>query len=365
MPRLRRARGRAAHVAHRGAARGRVGRRERPVARLRPRGLRALDPSPGPGDSHPHPEQIPGSSCQRGRAVHSPAPWPGPTARPTTPSSSSRDLLAREGLLTDDAQRTAFARENVQRARLAARTSRRAAAAARSAAASSRRSRSSPRSPSPDARRESETVDEDKATQAVAEAVGIPYRKIDPLKLDAQLITRTLSRPFARKHGGAPARAAATARSSSPRRTRSTASCSRTCAASPAPRSSRSSPRPRTSTAPSRRSTASAQQISTRRSQTQQAGGAAGRHEPRAVREPLRPRRARGVVRAGGRRGGVPAPLRLRAARERHPRRAAARGVDHPDADRRRAPPRPPHPEGGPRRDREPVQDPEPARHRR
>jgi general secretion pathway protein E len=55
-----------------------------------------------------------------------------------------------------------------------------------------------------DARREAELVDEDKATQAVAQAIGVPYRKIDPLKLDAQLITRTLSRPYARKHGVLP-----------------------------------------------------------------------------------------------------------------------------------------------------------------
>jgi len=47
-------------------------------------------------------------------------------------------------------------------------------------------------------------VDEDKATHAVARAIGIGYRKIDPLKLDAQLITRTLSRPFARKHAVLP-----------------------------------------------------------------------------------------------------------------------------------------------------------------
>jgi general secretion pathway protein E len=57
---------------------------------------------------------------------------------------------------------------------------------------------------SDDARREAELVDEDKATQAVAQAIGVPYRKIDPLKLDAQLITRTLSRPYARKHGVLP-----------------------------------------------------------------------------------------------------------------------------------------------------------------
>jgi general secretion pathway protein E len=34
--------------------------------------------------------------------------------------------------------------------------------------------------------------------------VGVPYRKIDPLKLDASLITRTLSRPFARRHAVLP-----------------------------------------------------------------------------------------------------------------------------------------------------------------
>jgi general secretion pathway protein E len=56
----------------------------------------------------------------------------------------------------------------------------------------------------PDPRRDAEVVDEDKATRAVAEAVGVPYRKIDPLKLDAQLITRTLSRPFARRHAVLP-----------------------------------------------------------------------------------------------------------------------------------------------------------------
>ena len=69
-----------------------------------------------------------------------------------------------------------------------------------------------------------------------------------------------------------------------------------------------------------------------------------GRHEPGAVRQPDRARRAGGLVRAGHRRGRVPAPLRLRAAGQRHPHRAAPRGVRHPDADRRRAPSHPPHP---------------------
>jgi general secretion pathway protein E len=113
------------------------------------------------------------------------------------------DLLAKQGILTEDQRRTAFARENVQRARLlrdqASRTGGRAL----------RRAELSPVEvlasfAFPDARREGETVDEDSATRAVAEAVGIPYRKIDPLRLDAQLITRTLSRPFARRHAVLP-----------------------------------------------------------------------------------------------------------------------------------------------------------------
>jgi general secretion pathway protein E len=113
------------------------------------------------------------------------------------------DLLARTGILTDDARRTAFARENVQRARLLRDQ------ASRGGGRALRRAELSPVEVLasfgfPDARRESESVDEDKATRAVADAVGIPYRKIDPLKLDAQLITRTLSRPFARRHGVLP-----------------------------------------------------------------------------------------------------------------------------------------------------------------
>ncbi len=113
------------------------------------------------------------------------------------------DLLAKQGVLTDDARRTAFARENVQRARLLRDQ------ATRGGGRGLRRAELSPVEVLasfgfPDARREAEVVDEDKATQAVADAVGIPYRKIDPLKLDAQLITRTLSRPFARKHAVLP-----------------------------------------------------------------------------------------------------------------------------------------------------------------
>ena len=111
------------------------------------------------------------------------------------------NLLAGDGVITDDARRTAFARENAQRARLL-----------REKASGGRALRRAELSPITvlasfkfaDSRHEGETVDEDKAAQVVAKAVGIAYRKIDPLKLDSQLITRTLSRPFARKHAVLP-----------------------------------------------------------------------------------------------------------------------------------------------------------------
>jgi general secretion pathway protein E len=113
------------------------------------------------------------------------------------------ELLAKQGILTDDARRTAFAREGAQRARLLR------DGAARSGGRGLRRAELSPVEVLAsfgfaDARRDGETVDEDKATKAIAEALGIDHRKIDPLKLDPQLITRTLSRPFARKHAVLP-----------------------------------------------------------------------------------------------------------------------------------------------------------------
>jgi general secretion pathway protein E len=41
---------------------------------------------------------------------------------------------------------------------------------------------------------------EDAITEVLAAAVGIPYLKIDPLKLDLELVTTHISRPFALKH---------------------------------------------------------------------------------------------------------------------------------------------------------------------
>jgi general secretion pathway protein E len=113
------------------------------------------------------------------------------------------EALATAGLISEDARKTAMAREPVQRARLLRDQSTRAGGRGL------RRAELSPVEllasfGFADLRREGELVDEDKATQAVARAAGLEYRKIDPLKLDAHLITRTLSRPFARKHAVLP-----------------------------------------------------------------------------------------------------------------------------------------------------------------
>jgi general secretion pathway protein E len=43
-------------------------------------------------------------------------------------------------------------------------------------------------------------LDEDAIAECVAKAAGAPYLKIDPLKLDNELITSTLPRPFVRRH---------------------------------------------------------------------------------------------------------------------------------------------------------------------
>jgi general secretion pathway protein E len=43
-------------------------------------------------------------------------------------------------------------------------------------------------------------VDEDAVAQVLAQEAGVPYLKIDPLRIDSQLVTKTLSRPFARRH---------------------------------------------------------------------------------------------------------------------------------------------------------------------
>ncbi|MGA8890162.1 MAG: ATPase, T2SS/T4P/T4SS family [Anaeromyxobacteraceae bacterium] len=112
------------------------------------------------------------------------------------------DALLRQGILREEDRRTAAARENVQRAKLLREQNGRDGRGLRRADLSPIELLAS--FGFADARREADRIDEDKATKVVAEAVGVPYVKIDPLKLDVQLITRTLSRPFARKHAVLP-----------------------------------------------------------------------------------------------------------------------------------------------------------------
>ena len=52
--------------------------------------------------------------------------------------------------------------------------------------------------PHPDGR--GGTLDQDRVSEVAARAAGVPYRKLDMLKLDMGLATRTISRPFAQKH---------------------------------------------------------------------------------------------------------------------------------------------------------------------
>ena len=44
------------------------------------------------------------------------------------------------------------------------------------------------------------TLSEDAIMQAIAEELGLPWRRLDPLELDIQLVTSFLSRPFALRH---------------------------------------------------------------------------------------------------------------------------------------------------------------------
>jgi general secretion pathway protein E len=56
------------------------------------------------------------------------------------------------------------------------------------------------------------TLDQDRVTEAVARASGVTYRKLDPLKLDMALATRTVSKPYAQRHALLPLEKAGPAR---------------------------------------------------------------------------------------------------------------------------------------------------------
>jgi general secretion pathway protein E len=134
------------------------------------------------------------------------APGLGGAPRIHRASDFTLDLVAgslvAEGLLREEDRSTAVAREALQRARLSRERSQKSGRALDTVEISPIEIIASLHLP--DARRPTETIDEDKATAGVARALGLGYRKIDRLKLDAKLITQTISRPFARKHGVLP-----------------------------------------------------------------------------------------------------------------------------------------------------------------
>ena len=47
-------------------------------------------------------------------------------------------------------------------------------------------------------------LDEDAIAECIAAEASLPYLKIDPLRIDNELVTKTLSRPFARRHAVIP-----------------------------------------------------------------------------------------------------------------------------------------------------------------
>jgi general secretion pathway protein E len=105
------------------------------------------------------------------------------------------DVLQKHGLVREEQRRMVLAREGAQRTRLA-----------REAGSGHRRRELSPIEiiasfDLPDPRRRPEQVDQDKIAALVAAEVGLRYQRIDRLKLDPALITRTLSLPYARRHG--------------------------------------------------------------------------------------------------------------------------------------------------------------------
>ena len=55
-----------------------------------------------------------------------------------------------------------------------------------------------------DAANPNRSLDEDVIAECLAGVADLPYLKIDPLRIDGELVTRTLSRPYARRHAVVP-----------------------------------------------------------------------------------------------------------------------------------------------------------------
>ncbi|HUT78380.1 MAG TPA: type II/IV secretion system protein, partial [Polyangia bacterium] len=115
-------------------------------------------------------------------------------------------LLAEQGLLTEEQQRDVKVRAESQRARLriagAGSVGRSDGSAGEPTAAEVIASLGLVAGGQPGGA----TLDEDRVMRCLADKSGLPFEKIDPLKVDAALVTSTLSFPFARRHSVLPLR---------------------------------------------------------------------------------------------------------------------------------------------------------------
>ena len=120
-----------------------------------------------------------------------------PRAKNEFNTSFVMDCLRHAGILNDDIAREVLAKENLMRARIIKSLGLSPKDAARY--------EPSPveivaafQIPHPSGRKE--ILEQDDISELVAHAVGIGYRKIDPLKLNSALAGKTVSQPYAHKH---------------------------------------------------------------------------------------------------------------------------------------------------------------------
>jgi general secretion pathway protein E len=122
-----------------------------------------------------------------------------PDPRPALGLEELLDLLVRQGDLAEAARQEVLGRATTLRSRVL----KERVGSVRSQAAS--RYDVSPAeivaaANLPHPRKAHRRFDEDAIAEALARESGVPHQKIDPLRIDSQLVAKTLSRPFARHH---------------------------------------------------------------------------------------------------------------------------------------------------------------------